>query len=88
MPHWEEAILQCIHICEGEASLSQIYEMIPEHVDLTPHLLKKTTRSKHPAYHHWVRNRIRNLCTAGDVQRISTGQYRLTPKGLERLDPV
>ena len=80
---WEYSILQCINSLGGGADLQQMYNKIPDFIELTKeHWKEKYGR---PAYQHQIRSHIANLCQSGDLVRISRGCYSLTEKGRERL---
>ena len=77
MPTWGMAILRCINSLGGAAHLQQIYERLPNFIDLTEMHLRATKWGGRPAYQHQVRSHITNLCQDGELIRISRGFYAL-----------
>jgi len=71
-------IYQSIESLGGEACLQEIYEEIPNRIDLTEKHLRITKWGERPAYHHAVRSYISNMCQSGLLNRISRGCYKIT----------
>ena len=52
MKYWEEVIYRSIESLGGEADLQEIYEKLPDFIDLTERHLKMIKWAGRPAYHH------------------------------------
>ena len=86
MNNWEIAILKVIKSFNGEAELQQIYNKIPDFIQLTEeHLRINPMYGNRPNYTHQVRSHISNLCQAGELIRRLRGFYILTESGLRRI---
>lgn len=86
MNSWELAILRAVQRLRGEADLPRLYAELPTLVTLTPEHLRETIWGGRPAYQHQVRSHISNLCEAGDLRRVGRGRYRITERGLKRIE--
>lgn len=82
---WEIAILQSIKMLGGEARLQQIYKTVSQFKNLTEDHLRETEWGRREAYQHIIRSYVSNLNKSGELTRITTGKYRLTKKGDQRL---
>ena len=86
MNTWEIAILKSIESLGAEGELKQIYEKIPSFRPLTKEN-KRITKWKEPKYQHQIRARVWVLWDKkGELIWISEGCYRLTKKGIRRLE--
>lgn len=87
MNTWEIAILKVIQSFNGEAELQQIYNKVPDFIQLTEeHLRRNPMYGNKPNYTHQVRSHISDLCQAGELIRISRGLYILTESGFRRIN--
>ncbi len=78
MKYWEGVIYHCIESLGGEACLQEIYEELPNFIDLTQSHLRPTKWGGRPAYHHIVRSFISNMCQCGLLHKTSRGYYKIT----------
>ncbi len=78
MQNWEAVIYHTIESLGGEADLQEIYDKLPNFIDLTEGHLKATQWSGRPGYHHIVRSYISNMCRASLLHRTSRGHYKIT----------
>jgi len=70
---WERAIYRSVMSLDGEADLQDIYNKLPDFIELTGLHLKITW--DRPAYHHIVRSYITPMCRKGLLRRVARGRY-------------
>ncbi|MDP3766024.1 MAG: hypothetical protein Q8R04_05920 [Nanoarchaeota archaeon] len=84
---WENKLLLLFHQLEGMPTLKQIYDLIEKHQDL---FQLKPEHFEHQygvsAYKNQVRSHISNLVQSGHLKRVDWGQYRITEKGMNRVN--
>ena len=78
MKYWEGIIYRSIESLGGEADLQEIYNKLPDFIDLTEGHLRMTKWAGRPAYHHIVRSYISNMCQSGLLHRTLRGRYKIT----------
>ena len=78
MQYWEGVIHHIVELLGREASLQEIYKIVPDYIELSERHLRVTKWGGRPAYHHTVRNYISNMCQCGLLHRISIGRYKIT----------
>ncbi len=79
MQNWEAVIYHTIESLGGEADLREIYDKLPDFIDLSEGHLRETRWGGRPAYHHMVRSYISNMCRSCLLHRTSRGHYKITP---------
>lgn len=78
MQNWEGVIYHTIESLGGEADLQEIYDKLPDFMDLTEGHLRVTKWGGRPAYHHIVRSYVSNMCRSSLLRSTSRGHYKIT----------
>jgi hypothetical protein len=83
MNKWEIVILKIMAANGGTVSLRNVYDELPNYIDLTTKHCEITYRA--PAYHHQTRAHIDDLLDKGELIRTNRGVYSITSKGRLRI---
>ncbi len=85
---WEIATLRSVNARGGRATNQEIYSELEsgKFITLTERDLRKSVHGDYLAYQDQVRSHLSNLTQAGDVQRVTRGNYVLTKRGRRRIE--